>query len=63
MAPASRRRPSRKQVVLDQGLEQRDGITYPTLMATWAVVDPVELEAAHRRAQQLLNGGWGAVRW
>jgi hypothetical protein len=50
-------------VALDQGLEQRDGINWPTLMATWAEVEPVELKAAHRRAQQLVNGGWGAVRW
>ena len=61
----ARRRPSRKQVVLDQGLEgaQQDGHTWPGLKATWAGRDPAEIEAAHRRAQQLVEGGWGAVRW
>jgi hypothetical protein len=52
-------------VVLDQGLEgaQQDGITWPTLKATWAGRDPAEIDAAHRRAQQLVDGGWGSVRW
>jgi len=63
-ASAKRGRPGRC-LVLDQGLEgaQQDGITWPSLKATWAGRDPAEIEAAHRRGKQLVDGGWGAVRW
>jgi len=43
--------------------DQHDGLTYPTLSATWAGVDPADLERRHARARQLRDGGYGAVQW
>ena len=31
--------------------------------AQWAELPPEQIAAAHRRAAQLIAGGWGAVQW
>ena len=52
------RRAAAEQGVL--GLQQ-DGICWPGLTATWAGSSADDLAAAHRRAAQLVAGGWGAI--
>ena len=64
MAPR-RRRPTPRPAV-DSNLvesDQLDGITWPTLRGTWGDLGDAEIECRHRRAQQLREGGWGAVEW
>ena len=62
---SARRRPGRKQAVLDQGLNgaQQDGIIWPSLRANHQGRSEVEINAAAQRAEQLLTGGWASVTW
>jgi hypothetical protein len=43
--------------------DQLDGLCWPTLRACWEGLSDAEIECRHRRAQQLVEGGWGAVEW
>ncbi|MEY4359796.1 MAG: hypothetical protein RLZZ631_1282 [Cyanobacteriota bacterium] len=45
------------------GSEEQDWQWWPTLSATWKGLSEEEIDAAHRRAQQLVEGGWGSVDW
>ena len=64
MAGRRRRRP--KPAPMDPNLlesDQLDGHEWPTLKATWAGLSDAEIERRHRRAEQLLAGGWGSIDW
>ena len=43
--------------------DQLDGISWPTLSATWEDLSDAEIKRRHQRARQLVEGGWGAVEW
>jgi len=43
--------------------DQQDGLCWPTLAATWKGLSDEEIRRRHRRAQQLVEHGWGGVEW
>lgn len=60
------RRSRPKPAPVDRNLiesDQLDGHEWPTLKATWEGLSDAEIEQRHRRAQQLVEGGYGAVSW
>ena len=59
---AGRRKPPRPDPNLLQS-DRLDGYHWPTLKATWTGLDDAEIQRRHQRAQQLVEGGWGAIRW
>jgi len=62
MARGRRRKPPQADPNLVES-DQLDGHHWPTLRATWEGLDDAEIQRRHERARQLVDGGWGAVRW
>lgn len=60
MAPHSRRRPAAPDPA---ELPDANGRRLGRFPAWWHQVPAVELEAAHNRARQLVEGGPAAVQW
>ena len=62
----ARRRRKPKPRPLDPNVlesDQLDGCEWRTLRSTWDGLSDEEIGRRHRRAQQLIEGGWGAVEW
>lgn len=57
MAP----RKGKRQAKPPAELLERDA--WAGLPRQWAEQPPEQIAAAHRRAAQLIAGGWGAVQW